>query len=72
MYITGIDNSAAPIRLLNCAAIGPVLMPDETLTFDMVYTPASDAPLTGLTLVWQLETPDAVQALASVDISVGP
>ena len=72
MYITGIDNSAAPIRLLNCAAIGPALMPDETLTFDMVYTPASDAPLTGLTLVWQLETPDAVQALASVDISVGP
>ncbi len=72
MYIASIDNSTAPIRLLNCAAIGPELIPNGTITLEMIYTPTMDAPLTGLKLVWQLESPDNVQALATVDISIGP
>jgi hypothetical protein len=72
MYITGIDNATAPVRLLNCSAIGPALLPDATIALDMVYTPGPDTPLTGLKLVWQLETPDTVQAIATMDISIGP
>jgi hypothetical protein len=72
MYLTGIDNSTAPLRQLNCAAIGPMLLPNQTISLDMVYTPAMDDPLTGETLVWQWVTPDTVQAIATLDVSIGP
>jgi hypothetical protein len=72
MYLTGIDNSTAPLRLLNCAAIGPMLLPDQTISLDMVYTPAMDDPLTGERLVWQWMTPDTIQAIATLDVSIGP
>jgi hypothetical protein len=72
MYITGVDNVTAPVRLLNCSAIGPALMPDATIGLDMIYTPGMDTPLAGLKLVWQLETPDTVQAIATIDVSIGP
>jgi hypothetical protein len=72
MYLTGIDNATAPIRLLNCPAIGPELLPGQTITLDMVYTPAVDEPLTGERLVWQWVTPDTIQAIATLDVSIGP
>jgi hypothetical protein len=72
MYLTGIDNSTAPVRLLNCAAIGPELPPGQTVSLDMVYTPATDDPLTGEKLVWQWTTPDTIQAIATLDVSIGP
>lgn len=72
MYLTGIDNSTAPLRLLNCAAIGPMLLPNQTISLDMVYTPGTDDPLTGERLVWQLVTPDTIQAIATLDVSIGP
>lgn len=72
MYLTGIDNSTATLRQLNCAAIGPMLLPNQTISLDMVYTPAMDDPLTGERLVWQWVTPDTVQAIATLDVSIGP
>ena len=72
MYLTGIDNSTAPLRQLNCAAIGPMLPPYQTISLDMVYTPAMDDPLTGERLVWQWVTPDTIQAIATLDVSIGP
>ena len=72
MYLTGIDNSTAPLRLLNCAAIGPMLLPGQTISLDMVYTPRMDDPLTGERLVWQWVTPDTIQAIAALDVSIGP
>ena len=72
MYLTGIDNATAPVRLLNCAAIGPMLLPNQTISLDMVYTPAMDDPLTGEKLVWQWLTPDTIQAIATLDVSIGP
>ena len=72
MYLTGIDNSTAPLRQLNCAAIGPMLLPNQTISLDMVYTPAMDDPLTGERLIWQWVTPDTVQAIATLDVSIGP
>lgn len=38
----------------------------------MVYTPAVDEPLTGERLVWQWVTPDTIQAIATLDVSIGP
>lgn len=72
MYLTGIDNSTAPVRLLNCAAIGSMLLPGQTISLDMVYTPAMDDPLTGMRLVWQWVTPETIQAIATLDVSIGP
>ena len=72
MYLTGIDNSTAPLRLLNCPAIGPAIQPGQTILLDMIYTPAMDDPLTGEKLVWQLVTPDTIEAIATLDVSIGP
>ena len=72
MYLTGIDNSTAPLRLLNCSAIGPDLLPGQTISLDMIYTPAPDDPLTGEKLVWQLVTPDTIEAIGTLDVSIGP
>ena len=72
MYLTGIDNSTAPLRLLNCPAIGPSLLPGQTISLDMIYTPAMDDALTGEKLVWQLVTPDTIEAIGTLDVSIGP
>ena len=64
--------STAPLRLLNCPAIGPAILPGQTILLDMIYTPAMDDPLTGEKLVWQLVTPDTIEAIATLDVSIGP
>ena len=71
MYLTGIDSGTAPIRLLNCNALGLELLPGESISMDMVYTPALDDPIDAGQLVWQLMSPDWVQAIATLDVSIG-
>jgi hypothetical protein len=71
MYLTGLDSGTAPIRLLNCNALGWELLPGETISMDMVYTPALDDPIDAGQLVWQWMSPDSVQAIATLDISIG-
>jgi hypothetical protein len=71
MYLTGLDSGTAPIRLLNCNALGWEFLPGETLLMDMVYTPALDDPIDAGQLVWQWMSPDWVQAIATLDVSIG-
>ena len=71
MYLTGLDSGTAPIRLLNCNALGWELLPGETIAMDMVYTPALGDPIDAGQLVWQWMSPDSVQAIATLDISIG-
>jgi hypothetical protein len=71
MYLTGIDSGTAPIRLLNCNALGLELLPGESISMDMVYTPALDDPIDAGQLVWQWMSPDSVQAIATLDVSIG-
>jgi hypothetical protein len=71
MYLTGIDSGTAPIRLLNCNALGWELLPGETLSMDMVYTPALDDPIDAGQLVWPWMSPDWIQAIATLDVSIG-
>ncbi len=71
MYLTGLDSGTAPMRLLNCNALGRELLPGETISMDMVYTPALDDPIDAGQLVWQWMSPDWVQAIATLDVSIG-
>ena len=71
MYLTGIDSGTAPIRLLNCNALGWELLAGESISMDMVYTPALDDPIDAGQLVWQWMSPDWVQAIATLDVSIG-
>jgi len=72
MYLTGIDNSTAPVRLLNCAAIGLGLLPGQSISLDMVYTPAMDDPTETERLVWQWVAPGTVEAIAIHVVSIEP
>jgi hypothetical protein len=68
MYIVGTDISSAPLRLLNCDAIGPNLQPGQSVALDMVYTPTPSDPLgPNQTLVWEWVSPDTIQAIATVN-----
>ncbi len=72
MYLSGIDNSTAPARLLNCPAIGPELLPGQSISLDMVYTPGMDYPTETEQLVWQWVSPGAIEAIAIHAVSIEP
>jgi hypothetical protein len=71
MYLAGTDASAAPLRLLNCAAIGPTLEAGQSISLDMVYTPTTSDPLGSQTLGWWWVTPDTIQAVATITVFIG-
>jgi hypothetical protein len=71
MYLAGTDASAAPLRLLNCAAIGPTLEVGQSISLDMVYTPTTSDPLGSQTLGWWWVTPDTIQAVATINVFIG-
>jgi hypothetical protein len=71
MYITGTDRNAAPLRLLNCAAIGPTIQPRQTVLLDMVYTPTVNDPLgPDQQLVWEWVSPNTIQATTTAGVSI--
>lgn len=71
MYITGTDPTAATLRLLNCAAIGEILDPGQTVSMDMVYTPVSGDPRgPNQQLVWQWVSPDDIQATSTTTVYI--
>jgi hypothetical protein len=72
MYITGTDITAAPVRLLNCAAIGHVLASGGSVTLDMVYQPAADDPEGTQVLIWTWVSPEDYQALQKVGVFIAP
>lgn|GEM_PF-1525533 len=70
MYLTGTDKSAAVLRVLNCAAIGPVLVPGGVVSLDMAFTPVASDPTGVQTLVWEWVTPDSIQAIATAMVFI--
>lgn len=71
MYITGTDRNAAPLRLLNCAAIGDTIQPGQTVSLDMVYTPTLNDPLgPNQQLVWEWVNPNTIQATTTAGVYI--
>ncbi len=68
MYIAGTDVTAAPLRLLNCAALGRVLSMGQTVTMQMVYQPSADDPVGPQVVVWTWISPDDYQATQTAKI----
>ncbi|MFI5258232.1 MAG: hypothetical protein ACHQ01_01285 [Candidatus Limnocylindrales bacterium] len=72
IYLAGTDKSSAVLRRLNCAAIGPVLVPGGVVSLDMEYTPAGSDPTGSQTLVWEWASPDSIQAIATASVFIAP
>ena len=70
MYIAGTDTSAAPLRWLNCEAIGGQLVPGQGVALDMVYTPTVRDPLGAQTLYWELWPEGRLQARAGASVFI--
>jgi hypothetical protein len=71
IYILGTDPNAAPLRLLNCAAIGDAIKPGQTVSLDMVYTPTLNDPLgPQQQLVWEWVSPNTIQAVTAATIDI--
>jgi hypothetical protein len=71
MYITGTNRDAAPLRLLNCAAVGEAIKPGQTVSLDMVYTPTLNDPRgPDQQLVWEWVNPDTIQATTTAGVYI--
>lgn len=71
MYITGTNRDAAPLRLLNCAAIGDTIQPGQTVSLDMVYTPTVNDPRgPNQQLVWEWVSPNTIQATTTAGVYI--
>ena len=72
MYIAGTDVTAAPLRRLNCSAIGPVLSMGQSMTLQMIYEPAADDPIGPQVFVWTWVSPDDYQATETTKLFLSP
>lgn len=71
MYLTGTASSNAPLRLLNCNAMGKTIEVGQTMSVDMVYTPTAGDPVGNQTLVWEWLSPDTtIQATAIISVYI--
>jgi hypothetical protein len=71
MYITGTNRDAAPLRLLNCAALGATIQPGQTISLDMVYTPTVNDPRgPNQQLVWEWVSPNTIQATTTAGVNI--
>ena len=69
MYVLGTPANLATVRAMNCADMGSIFQPGETLTLDMVYTPTATDPLGFESLVWRSSSGFLATAqVASIEI----
>jgi hypothetical protein len=66
MYVLNPGASEGPTRVLNCAAVGTMLDPGQSVSLDMAFTPTQSTPSGYQLIAWKLVSPSGYQAFATL------